>query len=451
MSKQRINNISLGRIYLSHQCFFILALFLVLFVSTHFMGQLSFAIVKVLFYSFITVTLVDLIILYLKKDPLTAKRIFPNKVLSLSDQNTIKIEIENLSRWNYTFTFIDELPIEFQIFDFEVKSQLKQGKSILEYQVQPLRRGLFQFGDLHFFLYSGLGLAKRKYSIAQQEEIPVYPSIFQMKKYGILSMKKIQTELGVKKLRKLGHSYEFEQIKTYVAGDDVRTINWKATSRLNTLMVNHYQDEKSQQVYFLLDKSRPMNMPFDGLSLVDYAINSALVLANIATQKQDKPGLISFSDKIGSTLKASNNSGQMRKIMGALYNERYRNTEANYELLYQISQKLINRRSLIFLYSNFETMFALERALPHIRRINKKHLLVLIIFENTEIRKLVDEPVKNTRDIYLKTISSKYMLEKQNMVQVLRNYGIQTVFTAPQHLTVNAINKYLELKSRGLI
>ncbi|MDG1298073.1 MAG: DUF58 domain-containing protein, partial [Saprospiraceae bacterium] len=282
-------------------------------------------------------------------------------------------------------------------------------------------------------------------------KIKVFPSIYQMKRYSLLSLKKIQTELGVKKLRKIGHSYEFEQIKNYVSGDDVRTINWKATSRLSTLMVNHYQDEKSQQVYFLIDKSRPMNMPFEGLSLVDYAINSSLVLTNIALQKQDKAGLISFSDKIGSTLKANNNPAQMRKVMNALYNERYRNTEANYELLFQISRKLINRRSLIFLFSNFETLTALTNALPHIRRINKRHLLVLIVFENTEVKALQHSVVRNTKDVYMKTIANKYILEKKNMIQILRNYGIQTVFTTPQNLTINSINKYLELKSRGLI
>ena len=96
-------------------------------------------------------------------------------------------------------------------------------------------------------------------------------------------------------------------------------------------------------------------------------------------------------------------------------------------------------------------MLALERALPNIRRINKNHLLVLIIFENTEIKKVLETEVRNTKDIYLKTVATNYILEKQNMIQTLRNYGIQTVFTSPENLTINSINKYLELKARGLI
>lgn len=451
MSKKKNNNYAFGHVFLSKRFFQIFGGFIALFIATHFIGPSFFAFAKVVFYCYLSVSLIDLIYLFSTRNPLNAERVFPNKVLSLGDKNTIKIRIENNGSRHLSFECIDELPQELQVFDFGIKGKLQNEPFILEYKIEPKSRGLYRFGDLQFFLNTPLNLAQRKYTIQAEAEIKVFPSIYQMKRYSLLSLKKIQTELGVKKLRKIGHSYEFEQIKNYVSGDDVRTINWKATSRLSTLMVNHYQDEKSQQVYFLIDKSRPMNMPFEGLSLVDYAINSSLVLTNIALQKQDKAGLISFSDKIGSTLKANNNPAQMRKVMNALYNERYRNTEANYELLFQISRKLINRRSLIFLFSNFETLTALTNALPHIRRINKRHLLVLIVFENTEVKALQYSVVKNTKDVYMKTIANKYILEKKNMIQILRNYGIQTVFTTPQNLTINSINKYLELKSRGLI
>ncbi|MEZ5054237.1 MAG: DUF58 domain-containing protein [Chitinophagales bacterium] len=98
-------------------------------------------------------------------------------------------------------------------------------------------------------------------------------------------------------MRKIGHSYEFEQIKNYTSGDDIRSINWKATGRRNQLMINQYGDEKSQQIYSILDKSRAMNMPFNGLSLLDYAINTTLVISNTALHKDDKAGLLTFNEK----------------------------------------------------------------------------------------------------------------------------------------------------------
>jgi uncharacterized protein (DUF58 family) len=192
-------------------------------------------------------------------------------------------------------------------------------------------------------------------------------------------------------------------------------------------------------------------MPFNGLSLLDYAINTSLAILNIALKKYDKAGLITFSDKIGSTIKADRKANQLNKILHALYNEKERPLEANYELLYHIARKLINGRSLIMLYTNFESMYALERVLPHLRRINNFHLLVVIFFENTEIQDFVKEEAKTVEGIYTQTMAQNYLAEKSAIAHVLRQHGIQTILTRPEDLSMNTVNKYLELKSRNMI
>jgi uncharacterized protein (DUF58 family) len=194
-----------------------------------------------------------------------------------------------------------------------------------------------------------------------------------------------------------------------------------------------------------------MRMPFDGLSLMDHAINSALVMANVALQKHDKAGLITFSDVLGATIKADRKANQLNRILQSLYKEEERPLEANFELLYQASRKLIKGRSLLLLYTNFESMFALERALPVLRRVNRFHLLVVIFFKNTEIEQFAYQSVDSLEGIYMQTTAQKFVAEKQAMAQKLQQYGIQTVLTRPDELSVNTINKYLELKSRGLI
>src|SRR5690606_31033362 len=129
-------------------------------------------------------------------------------------------------------------------------------------------------------------------------------------------------------------SYEFEQIKNYVPGDDVRQINWKSTARHQQLMVNQYEDEKSQSIYNIIDKSRSMLMPFNKLSLMDYSINTSLMISNIALKKHDKIGLITFSDIIGSAIKADRKFGQLNIILEKLYKQKERDLESNYEYLY---------------------------------------------------------------------------------------------------------------------
>ena len=127
------------------------------------------------------------------------------------------------------------------------------------------------------------------------------------------------TEAGVKKIRKIGQSMEFEQIKEYVKGDDYRSINWKATARKEGLMVNNYTDERSQQIYCLINKGRVMKMPFDGMTLLDYAINASLVLSNVALTRQDKAGIITFEKSLDTFLQADKKPTQMNLLLESLY------------------------------------------------------------------------------------------------------------------------------------
>ncbi len=375
-----------------------------------------------------------------------------NPVLSLSDPNAVQIRLHNRGALRLWLTVVDELPVQFQRRDFEERLVLTPGEhSSIRYELTPLSRGAYHFGNINLFASTRLGLVERRVVFHQPQEVAVYPSIIQMKRYELRAMQHIAHETGIKKMRRIGHSYEFEQIKNYVQGDDYRSINWKASSRRAALMVNQYEDERSQQVYCVVDKSRVMRMPFEGLSLMDYAINTVLAISNIILKKQDKAGLLSFSDVMGATLKAERNAGQLNRIMEALYREKERPGESNYELLYEAVRRMISMRSLLLLFTNFESSYALERALPVLRRLNRFHLLVVVFFENTEIRALANEEVRRTADIYRQTVARQFLQEKKEMVYKLRQYGIQAILTKPQDLTLNTINKYLELKSRGLI
>lgn len=294
-------------------------------------------------------------------------------------------------------------------------------------------------------------MVQRRCAEEATESVPVYPSVIQMKQFELKAFQQIAHQSGIKKMRRLGHSYEFEQIKNYVAGDDFRSLNWKASSRRAQIMVNQYEDERSQQVYCIIDRSRIMRMPFNGLTLMDHAINTALVISNIILQKKDKAGLFSFSDKLGSTLVADNSPNQLNRILHELYREKEGKGEASYELLYYAIRKFIKGRSLLILFTNFESMFALERALPTLRLLNNLHLLVVVFFQNTEIEDFTKQEAQTTEQIYHQTVAQKFINEKVQMMQKLRQYGIQAILTRPEDLSINTINKYLELKSRGLI
>lgn len=426
--------------------FILVAMFCVAFAFPLFLpvAQISFVVV-------VAVLGLDIFVLFLSKSRIKAKRIVASQ-LSLGDENIVRLQLTSMYKLPVNLRIIDELPYQLQIRDFEYLMTLNPGETKeIQYKIKPTSRGSYEFDNINVYVSSVLKLSERRLKLKARQSIKVYPSIFQMKKYELQVFSKTAIFQGIKKVRRIGNNNEFEQIKNYVQGDDVRSINWKATSRRGELMVNQYQEERSQQVYCIIDKSRSMRMPFDGLTLLDHSINSALVLSNIILRKGDKAGVITFSDKLGAQLPAESTANQLRRIMDTLYNQKTRFMESNYERLYYGSRSVIKGRSMILLFTNFESMYALKRNIALMRKINQQHLLVVVFFENTEVAEVSNMETKNVKDIYFKTLSRKFAMEKELIAYELRKYGIQSILTKPQDLSVNTINKYLEMKSRGML
>lgn len=437
-------------IYVTNRLFWAIGAVATLFAIS-FSVSILFYVAQAALALLVIIVLVDAMLLYIPSTKVSSVRSTGN-VLSLSDDNMVHIRIRNHSAIPLTVQVFDELPYQLQKRDFDVTLHLASGeKKSIDYPVRPVIRGAYTFRNINMFATSVIGILQRRFVMRTPLTVPVYPSLIQMRQYELKTMSNISFFEGVKKLRRIGHSYEFDQIKQYVRGDDIRHINWKATGRTGQLMVNHYEEEKSQQVFCIIDKSRTMKMPFHDLSLLDYAINTTLTISNIAMRKDDRTGLITFSDKIGTTLSPDKHHAQLRKIMEALYNEKERFTEANYELLYLHVRNFIRVRSLIFLFTNFESLYAIERVVSILRKLNKLHLLVVIFFENAEISNYAREDASNVEEIYLTTIADKFAVEKKQIQRELTKYGIQTIISRPEDLSINTINKYLELKSRGLI
>lgn len=404
-----------------------------------------------LVYLLMALFFLDLYLMYATKNGIRAQRNLPQK-LSNSDQNKLAVQLTSKFPFKAFVSIIDELPVQFQKRDFEHKTELIKGEPhLFEYLLRPVERGEYVFGNLIVFASSPLRIIKRKFVFQKDQMVPVYPSIIQMQQYDFLATSNRLTEFGLKKIRRIGHTQEFEQIKEYIKGDDVRTINWKATAKKNQLMVNQYQDERSQPIYSIIDTGRVMKMPFNGLSLLDYAINSSLAFSNVALKRNDKTGLLTFSKKIETFVPAVQKLTHLNTIMESLYNISTDFSDSDFGMLYAHVKRKVNQRSLLLLYTNFEHISGLKRQLPYLLAMAKKHVLVVIFFENTELESLIAEDAEDIQAIYHKTIAEKFSMEKRLMQKELQKYGVQTILTKPEELTVNTINKYLEIKARGII
>lgn len=401
-------------------------------------------------FALLLVTVIDWLLLFSVKTAVSGNRIVGTK-LSNQDDNKVQLMLRNHYGFRVNYNLIEELPQQFQIFDFNMKGRISARNEItLYYNLKPTERGIYRFGDTIVFVSSPLGFLQRKIVLNTQCKTKVYPSFLKLHQFSLNTFRTYLNEIGQKKIRRIGHSMEFEQIKNYVAGDDIRTINWKATAKHQRLMVNQFVDEKSQQVYCVIDKGRAMKMPFDGMTLLDYAINATLIICNVVLQNQDRAGIFSFSSRLEDWAKAERRSDQMRKISENLYSLQTDFKESDFGKLYNTLKHKVTNRSLIMLFTNFESLDSLHRQLPYLVGINNSHLLIPVFFRNKELEDFVENPPEDS-DEYQKAMAEKFIYEKHQIVLELNRHGIESILTRPEELTINAINKYLEIKSKGMI
>ncbi len=371
---------------------------------------------------------------------------------SNGDENPVSILLHNEYGIAVKVRVLDELPIQFQERRSEFRGTIAAGATrSFDLRVRPVQRGSYTYGAMNVFVSLRTGLLERRYQLEAAREIPVYPSYLQLRKYELMAISDRLTLAGIKRIRRVAHQSEFERIKDYVPGDDRRTVNWKATARRGKMMVNQYQDERAQQVFALIDTGRVMKMPFNGLSLLDHAINAALVIGSIAMRKEDRFGLTTFSNGVHDSLPASRQRNHMQAVLQALYAQSTDHKETDMEALFVHVKRDIRQRSLLLLFTNFESLSAMRRQLPYMQRLGRQHLVVPIFFRNTELDADLAQEPGNSEQLYIRTIAERMVHEKRLIALELERHGLPTILCRPEDLTVKVIDKYLEIKARGMI
>ena len=440
--------------YIAYRFYYLLTA-VILIIAIGFAVPLMFTIGRILVFLLFIAVLVDIVMLYIHWNSSQPLRVFRSLSprFSNGDDNPVKVRLESSYPFDIHTEVVDEVPFIVQSRDVLFKARIrKQGDATISYALRPTQRGVYGFGHVRVFVSSPLGLVQRRFTCCEPQDVKVYPSYLMLRQYELLAMSNNLTEMGIKRIRRIGHNTDFEQIKDYVVGDDYRTINWRATARRHQLMVNVYQEERSQQVFSVIDKGRMMQQTFLEMTLLDYAINASLVLSYVAVNKQDKAGLITFSDQFETFVPASRQQGQMQTLQEALYAEHTAFGETDYSALLAGLSRHVTRRSLLILYTSFTSMAALRRQLSYLRQLALRHRLLVVFFEDEELRDFVQDTHHQssitTELTYQRVIAEKFAYEQRLIVHTLRQYGIQSLLTTPQNLSVDVINKYLEIKSR---
>ncbi len=440
----------IAKIFIDKKWYLMFLGIIVLFLASYLWVPLFYIAVCVLAI-FMLLTLADVLLLYRVAQPVAVQRNIP-EIFHLGEFNSIALQLDNLTNLELQYLIIEEIPDIFQVRNFALSGTLKaHEKTERRYEIKAVRRGQFRFERTVVYLRTAIGFIQRRINIDHAHLVRVYPSTRLFKKYRLLATSSQYALAGNRQLRKIGHSMEFDQIRDYVQGDDIRSINWKATARKGNLMVNNYIDEKSQTVYSIIDGGRLMHYTFDGLSLLDYAVNASLMLSKIVLLKEDKAGLILFNDTVRHILVADKQARQMLRINQLLYNYHTDFRDSSFEHLVNAVSHKVTQRSLLVLYTNFESRISFDRQLIYFRQLAKKHLLCVVFFENTAIKAYTERENQSLEEVFVSTIAEKYAFEKKQIVRQLKNMGIVAILTTPQQLNTDVMNKYLELKASQMI
>lgn len=402
--------------------------------------------------------LYNIIRLYLYKGTVIATRKVDANMSNGMD-NLVEISLTSTFPYAINVVLLDEAPDILQLRDNAIYVDLEPGaKASVSYNVHPVKRGLYKFYNTNIFVNVWPFFVSRRIVARNNCSVKVYPAFQFLRNMELLSFRNRESTLGAHTQSRVGQSKEFENIREYVLGDDYRMINWKASARRHLLMVNQYAQEKRQDIYAFIDKGRGMQHTFENLSLLDYAINSTMQLSFICTQQQDNVGLLTFERNINTFFQAAGGMSQIHKFHEALYAEATEFAQSDYSALFSFCQRNIKKRSLLIIYTQFDSVNSLNRQMPYIQELAKRHLVLIVFFVDSDIQNLCFQPpsemsainnqMSDTEVYATQMVAQRMSFEQQQIVRELHKHGIFSLLTPPESLTVNVINQYLSLKER---
>ncbi len=320
----------------------------------------------------------------------------------------------------------------------------------LAYQLHPNERGEHYFGRVELRLISPFRLWQIQYDAGQAATVRVFPNFARVTQYALLATDNRLSQLGVLRHRRRGEGSDFEQLREYRRDDSLRHVDWKATSRLRKPIVREYQDERDQQIFFLLDCGQRMRSRDDDLSHFDHTLNATLLLAYVALRQGDAVGFGTFAHPSPRFFRARKSMATLQLLLNATYDLQPTLQTPDYFVASEMLCRHVQKRSLVILLTNLrdEDDSTLQPALIQLRR---RHLVLVANLRETGLGQLLSKPVNDFDDALSYAAAIDYRQARQTQLAHLRAQGINVLDTDPPQLPVALVNRYWEMKRSGTI
>lgn len=378
-------------------------------------------------------------------------RSLPSK-LSVGVPNKIDLELLNRSGRAAWVKVKEDLPAALVADQDELVRLLPaRSRTRATYRVTPSKRGRFELEELHLRVRGPIGLFWHERVVPAKASLAVYPDLRGASRLLLEGAAIDWVNLGLRMLRRDGRGSEFARLRDYAQGDSVREVDWKATARRSRPVTRVMESEKAQSVLICVDAGRSMAARVEGLTKLDHAVNAALFLAFVAVRNGDRVGLAVFADGVKAYLPPATGRGQYRRIVETLYATEPQLTFVDYLSLFKELSVRLQRRTLLCLFTDHLDEEQSATLVDPLRRLSRRHVPLCLSVKDTALGELVKSPPASPEIAFQQSVATELLLERERLKTRIAQQGVQLVDVHPEELSLSAVNRYLEIKSRGVL
>jgi len=371
--------------------------------------------------------------------------------LSIGVSNRVTLRVTNPFARPLRLLLADSVPVSFDVD--RRRSPLTVGPrehGVIAYAARPHHRGTFSFGDIHLRLRGPLDLIERQGRVAATAPANVYPDLHEIRRYEVTLRRGLAYDAGQRRARVPGSGTVFERLREYLPDDDPRSISWTATARRGKPITVEYETERQQRILILLDAGRMMSSTLAGLTKLDHAVNTALMLSYVAIAKGDEVGLLGFADTVRAYALPRRGRKQFLRLTEELRRLEVTPTEPDYRAAFEFLRARTARRALVVLFTDLVDDEASRALVAAVTRLAGNNLVLCCLLADPQLAEVASKVPSSTTELYERVVAEDVQEARARALAILRRRGVHTIDVPAERLTVATIQRYLELKSRYL-
>lgn len=374
-----------------------------------------------------------------------------DRQLSIGVGNRVALRVTNPFARPLRAVLVDSVPPSFDVDRRRLPINLPPaGEAEVQYVARPRHRGTFGFGDVHLRVRGPLDLVEKQGRVAAGAPANVYPDLHEIRRYEVSLRRGLAYDAGQRRARLPGAGTIFERLREYSPDDDPRSISWTATARRGRPITVEYETERQQRVQILLDAGRMMSSTLGGLTKLDHAVNTALMLSYVAIAKGDEVGLLGFADTVRAYAVPRRGRRQFLRLTEELRRIEVTTTEPDYRAAFEFLRGRSGRRSLVVLFTDLVDEDASRALVAAVTRLAGHNLVLCCLLADPQLAETVARTPRSTTELFEKVVAEDVRDARQRALAILRRRGVHTIDVPAERLTVATIQRYLELKKRFL-